>query len=235
MIKNKSIYKGNSNTPVVYKLIIGDKFYIGGTKRGLGHRRPQHLKTLEDNMHGNYKIQELYNQGKELEFEILEFCERDNVLNIEQKYLDMYKDDPNCLNICFVAGSVKGIKRTEEHMKAIGDGSRNFWLTAPADVIEARKTKLSRSLREGYASGRLKPHGKGRGPAGEKCYLSKLKEQDILRIYELRKQGTTHKEIAMMYNVTREAITMILNGKSWKTLYKEHFKPEDNNAKKESN
>ena len=235
MIKNKSIYKGNSNTPVVYKLIIGDKFYIGGTKRGLGHRRPQHLKTLEDNMHGNYKIHELYNQGKELEFEILEFCERDQVLEIEQKYLDMYKDDPNCLNIAFVAGSVKGVKRTEEHKKALGEGSRRAWRERPQVFTQERKAKVSKSLREGYASGRLKPHGRGRGPAGERCALSKLKEQDILRIYELRKQGTTHKEIAMMYNVTREAITMILNGKSWKTLYKEHFKPEDNNAKKESN
>lgn len=230
MIKNKSIYKGKSSTPTVYKLIIGDKFYIGGTKRGLGYRGSQHLRCLKDNEHGNYKIQELYNQGNKVEFEILEFCERDEVLNIEQKYLDLYKDDPNCLNIVFFAGSVKGIKRSKEHAKAIGDGSRKFWVTAPANVIEARKTKLSNTLREGYASGRLKPHRRGRGPAGERCALSKLKEKDILEIYELRKQGWTHKRISEVYNVTREGITMILNGKSWKDLYYKHFKTEDDNV-----
>lgn len=235
MIKNKSIYKKNSTTPTIYKLIIDNKFYIGGTKRGLGQRRPQHLLCLREKTHGNYKIQELYNQGHEVEFEILEFCERDQVLELEQKYLDMYKDDPNCLNIAFVAGSVKGIKRTEEHKKALGEGSRRAWRERPQVFTQERRAKMSKTMKEGYASGRIKKHGKGRGPAGEKCYLSKLKEVEILEIYQLRKQGMTHKNIAMMYNVTREAITLILNGKCWKELYKEHFKPEDNNAKKESN
>ena len=229
MIRNKNIYKGKSSTPVIYKLIIENKFYIGGTKRGLANRKSQHLACLRDGAHGNYKIQELYNQGKKIEFEILEFCERDEVLAVEQKYLDLAKDNPNCLNIVFVAGSVKGIKRSPEHIKAIGQGSSNFWKTAPKHVIEARKAKASKSMKEGYASGRIIPHGKGRGPAGEKCALSKLKEADVLAIYDLRKQGWTHKRIAEVYNITREAVTMILNGKSWRVLFNQHFKTEESN------
>lgn len=222
------MYKKHSETPCIYKLIIGDKFYIGGTKRGLGYRRPQHLACLRDGVHGNYKIQELYNQGKEIEIEILEFCERDEVLKIEQKYLDMYKDDPNCLNIAFVAGSQKGVKRTEAHKKAVGEASRKAWKEKPQVFNQERIAKMSSTMKEGYASGRIIPSRKGRGPAGEKCALSKLKEEDVLNIYDLRKQGWTHKRIATMYNITREAVTQILNGKCWVILYNQYFKKEWN-------
>lgn len=224
------VKKQNRMTPCVYRLVIGDKFYIGGTKRGLSHRSHQHKLRLRQQNHSNYKIQELYNQGKEIEFEILEFCEKDKVLDTEQKYLNLCKNNPNCLNIAFVAGSQKGVKRSEEHKKAIGDGSRKSWAERPQSFTKERLKKMSETIKEGYASGRIKAHGKGRGPAGEKCALSKLKEKDVLNIYQLRKQGLTHKEIALVYNVTREAVTMILNGKSWRKQYTRYFNMENNNA-----
>lgn len=227
-IKNKEMYKKNSKTPCVYKLIIGEKFYIGGTTRGLGRRKHQHSADLRDGAHKNYNIQELYDQGKEIEIEILEFCEKDQVLEIEQKYLDMAKDNPNCLNICFFAGSVKGITRGEEHKRAIGEGSRKSWKERPQVFNQERRTKMSNTMKEGYASGRIMPSCKGRGPAGEKCALSKLKEADVLDIYDLRKQGWTHKRIAAMYDVTREAVTQILNGKCWVILYDKYFSKELN-------
>ena len=227
-VLNKLVYKNNSSTPVVYKIIIEDKFYIGGTTRGLASRKSHHMAYLRNKNHKNYKMQELFNLGKEIEFQILEFCAKEDVIAIEQKYLDLYKDNPNCLNICFFAGSVKGVTRSPEHKKAMSEGSKRSWSERPQVFTDERKAKMLKTITEGYASGRLKPHGKGRGPAGSKCALSKLKEEDVLNIYELRRQGLTHKSISEVYNVTREAITMILNGKCWKVLYDKSFKREQN-------
>jgi len=45
---------------------------------------------------------------------------------------------------------------------------------------------------------------------------SKLTHDDIIKIIELRKIGLTHEKISNFYNVRRETITKILNGKRWK-------------------
>lgn len=50
---------------------------------------------------------------------------------------------------------------------------------------------------------------------GENNNFSKLKEKDIKKIFELRKQGLTQKEIAELIGCTRSNISYILNKKTW--------------------
>lgn len=226
----KHVFRGFGLKPAIYKMTIGDKYYIGGTTCGVSMRYSHHLNLLKQNAHRNYKVQEEFNKVNDAGIEIIEFCEKDKVLELEQHYLTLAKDDPNCLNIAFIAGSPKGIQRREEHKKAISEGAKKAWLTRPRKFTEEHRANMSKGLKAAYASGKIKSAGRGGGPPGERCALSKLKEKDILEIYELRRQGWTHKRISEVYNVTREGITMILNGKSWKHLYYKHFKTEDSNA-----
>jgi hypothetical protein len=51
---------------------------------------------------------------------------------------------------------------------------------------------------------------------GEKSSQSKLKEQNIHEIRELRASGKSYAAIGKIYNVTPELISMIIRGKAWK-------------------
>ena len=51
---------------------------------------------------------------------------------------------------------------------------------------------------------------------GSKCFFAVLKEADIPKIREYKKQGLTNTEIGKMYNVHRETIGYIIRGKTWK-------------------
>lgn len=58
-------------------------------------------------------------------------------------------------------------------------------------------------------------NGLNGGKKGEKSNFVKLKQTDIQKIFELRKQGYTQKEIAQVFNCTRSNISYILNKKTW--------------------
>lgn len=55
----------------------------------------------------------------------------------------------------------------------------------------------------------------GTHTSGEKSWNAKLTENDIGKILELLNTGYTHKWISDRYNVSRENITRIKNGKVW--------------------
>lgn len=53
---------------------------------------------------------------------------------------------------------------------------------------------------------------------GDKNYITKIKDQDVLKIRELINQGETNKEIAKIYAVNPSQISRIKNGKRRKHL-----------------
>ena len=61
-------------------------------------------------------------------------------------------------------------------------------------------------------------HGTVFRPQGEKCGTSKLKEEDIYKIRELRLTGMTLQKIADLFGVHKSLICKILRGKKWAHL-----------------
>ena len=62
----------------------------------------------------------------------------------------------------------------------------------------------------------------GRKPIiGEDHGQSKLREEDVLEIYKLSKEGVMGKDIANIFNISKALVSVILNGKNWKHLYEE--------------
>jgi transcriptional regulator with XRE-family HTH domain len=51
---------------------------------------------------------------------------------------------------------------------------------------------------------------------GSRQHLAKLTEADIPVIFELRSQGLRLRAIAERFGVTKNAITSVLNGKTWR-------------------
>lgn len=214
------VLKQEKKAPCAYKMIIGDKYYIGSTATGLTTRKAAHKYQLRKGIH-TLLVQEQYNKFKTTEFQLLELCDAADILKVEQKYLDLAKGDVNCLNMVWIAGKCTGVKRSEEHKRAVGLAALGNTYRKDSNYIMPQETKdkMSKKLREGYASGRIKPSCGGRGPAGEKQGMSKLTEVQVYQALELQANGWRHVDISGLFNVTRENITMIVTGKNWKVQY----------------
>mgnify|MGYP001615427873 FL=1 len=63
-----------------------------------------------------------------------------------------------------------------------------------------------------------KSKGRSYRNSGIKCPLSKLKEEDVLKIRELRKEGMTLVNISKIFNVTDANICDICNRKTWRHI-----------------
>lgn len=98
-MKSIGIYKIQS----VYK---PDRIYIGSSIN-IAKRWNLHLSLLRKNKHGNPKLQKHYNKYGEsdLQFSIIEYCDKKETLIIEQKFLNLYRP---YFNILIIAGSPLG-------------------------------------------------------------------------------------------------------------------------------
>ena len=72
------------------------------------------------------------------------------------------------------------------------------WCTASENQIHAFKTGLNKSRR------------------GEESNFSKLTNDDVKKVFELREEGFLQREIAEIVGCTKSNISCILRGKSWK-------------------
>lgn len=212
--------------PCVYKMTIGDKFYIGSTVQGLKRRREAHKWMLKNNCHSNSECSVAYEACKDISFEVLEVCGESECLDLENKYLEMYFDHPDCLNQARDSRSAKGTTRTEEHKAAISKAhkGKQYRLGIP-NSPEARE-RISAGLKKAWADGRM-IHAAKNQVYGEDHAHAKLTEADVYEIYSLRDQGLTHQSIADTFNVTRENVTIILNGRAWKRQYKKYYAKEN--------
>lgn len=78
----------------IYKIMIGDSFYIGSTEQSFVQRKRTHIRQLNQNKHYNYKMQSLFNKHKNIEFIILEEC-YENIKERELFYIQTLNPDIN--------------------------------------------------------------------------------------------------------------------------------------------
>lgn len=99
--------------PAIYKISSirkPERFYIGSAvepqKRWL-----RHLQELRKNKHCNTFLQAHYNAWSEADFlfEIIEECIPENLIWMEQYYIDLLKPK---MNLCQIAGSRTGIPQS---------------------------------------------------------------------------------------------------------------------------
>jgi len=86
--------------------------YVGSAINFRG-RKYGHFTDLKNKKHGNQHLQNHYNKyGKaDFQFSILEFCEKEKLIEREQLYIDTLRP---IFNICQIAGSSLGIKYSGE-------------------------------------------------------------------------------------------------------------------------
>jgi group I intron endonuclease len=101
----------------VYKITFKKYIYIGSTTI-FSKRKYEHLWALKKNIHTNPILQNIYNKHSknEIQFSIIEIVSIDKLIETEQKYINIYKEDKTLkiINILLIAGSSLGHKQTEE-------------------------------------------------------------------------------------------------------------------------
>lgn len=103
----------------IYKITntVNDHIYIGSSC-SLRHRIGRHFTDLRGNHHDNRHLQAAFNKYGEASFVwvVLELVEPDQLLALEQKYIDETKPQ---YNIAMVAGTCRGVVRSDAHRAAI--------------------------------------------------------------------------------------------------------------------
>ncbi len=97
----------------IYKIIDirNGKIYIGSSYR-LKYRFYSHNRELKLNNHRNKILQRIYNKyGNIFKFEIIEYCNKENLTEREQYWMDALKPEYNLLP---TAGNNSGFKHSDE-------------------------------------------------------------------------------------------------------------------------
>ena len=134
---------------------INGKIYIGSAEN-LATRKRNHFNDLRVNRHGNQQLQRSFNKyGKScFNFSILHECDIDMLIFFEQYFID---DIPvnRLYNICLIAGSSLGLKRSEESKKKmsisktgkkLSDEHRHKLSLAKTGKTRSREVRLKMSI-----------------------------------------------------------------------------------------
>lgn len=180
----------------VYKItnLTNNKLYIGSSIDIKG-RWAEHKRDLKNNKHHSTYLQRSWNKYGEnsFNFSIIEECNKDDLLDREQFYLDKYKSykKENGYNVAKDSSApMMGRKHSEETLIKLSEGVRN------------RDSSV-------WVRGENKPN-------------AKFKDEDIIQIKRLISEGYRIIDIARLYNVEGQTITQIKTGERWNHIKTEY-------------
>jgi len=136
----------------IYKIeskLKSERFYIGSATN-IEFRWLNHLCNLRKNKHHSIKLQRHYNKYGEsdLQFSILLGCNKEDLIKVEQYFIDSYNP---WFNICKKAGNQFGIKRSKKTLKKMSESHKGQtpWLKGKKLSEEAKK-RISNTAKERY-------------------------------------------------------------------------------------
>lgn len=99
--------------------LVNGKLYIGSAVN-LNARRDTHYSKLKNNTHHSPHLQNSYNKHSRevFKFEVLFTCPKEDLIRLEQYCINNYQPE---YNICQVAGSCLGVKRSNETKQKLRD------------------------------------------------------------------------------------------------------------------
>lgn len=169
----------------IYKIIskVNGYYYVGSSKEILGHcgRWRKHNWLLAHKKHHSRYLQRAWNKyGKDnFEFIIIEEIPNDQLLIVEQKYLDIAKKEKHkCYNMSFIAGRTEISDEMKRKISKANSGKNNGMYGSNQSgknnpmfgrhLSEESKKQISNSMK-GKNKGKNNPmYGKGHLIKGKK-------------------------------------------------------------------
>jgi hypothetical protein len=197
--QHKKYFLEKSKVGVVYKItnLINNDFYIGSSCN-LVKRYYTHLDHIRKNKSSCTRLIRAVNKYKEenFKFEILVECPKEYVLKLEQWFLNNLNPK---YNICKVAGSSLGTKRTEETKLKKSICQKEKWKNE--EYRAQHLENLSKNWRSGISH-----------------RMAKLTEEQVINIKKLLKEGFRPKQVSDKLNVSYYSVADIHRGKTWKNI-----------------
>lgn len=129
----------------IYKIInlVNNKIYIGSAVN-FNKRKNNHKSKLLMNKHHSKKLQNAWNKYgfENFEFEIIEECEKEKLIEREQYYIDLYNSFNEGYNCCPIAGSSLGAKRSDDFKRSQSDRNMGNSYGKGYKWTEENKNKL---------------------------------------------------------------------------------------------
>lgn len=187
--------------PGVYRILnteTGD-MYVGSSVNML-RRRNTHLWHLRRGDHQSPILTAAWEKYGESEFvfEVLEICEKSDLLTREQHYLDTLRPR---YNIALVAGSpMKGRKQSPEFCQMISEHNRNLWLDPDfrERILSARRGRHHSEETKQKMSQSHKKRGKTLTPEQKQrlldANLGRVVTEETRRRMSLAHTGLVHSE-----------------------------------------
>ena len=127
-----------------------NKIYIGSTIN-FKKRAQEHKRDLEKNNHINKHLQKSYNKGNKFTIEILEVCEKEQLILLETNYVLVNKsNDKNIGYNILIPGEMPKFKITEKHKEkmAIARRKKGYDLSClrTKEVIEKCRLKKYKKI-----------------------------------------------------------------------------------------
>ena len=206
----------------IYKITCkeNNKFYVGSTV-DFERRWTIHKSLLNNNKHHSKVLQNCWNKyGEDMfQFEVVETIDKqdkDFLLQREQYFLDTLKPE---LNICEIAGSCLGIKRTIEFginksLSQIGEKNHFFGKKHSDETKQKMKLKSTGRKHTSDTKEKISLSRKNKYKGTENPF-SKFSEEEIRQIRKMREQGMLFREIGKIFNSPRQTIASIINGKTY--------------------
>ena len=203
----------------IYRIrnLVNGKVYIGSAVN-IRHRWQLHIQQLRNNKHHSVKLQRAFNKYGEDNFtiEILEILEdRSLLLETEQKYMDKYNVVQEGYNVCPIAGSSLGVKRSEETRKKIGDLHRGrTWSEEAREKL--RQALLGKHITEEHRQHIIEGKQFIREETREKLRNSSSCKPVVC--LETRKRYRSASEAEREYNTSQGRLHNVLNKKDTSAL-----------------
>jgi len=213
-------YKGIAG---IYKISnsINENIYIGSAV-SLYSRYWSHKSLLLNNKHHNKKLQHFVNKYgfENLNFSVIELCNKEDLISIEQKYLDTLKPK---FNICKNAQNILGFKWTtkmKKHFSEIRKGKTTTGMLGkkhlPQTIEKIRAKAIKRGLSIKFMEASKKANT-GRKHTKEHRDLLAIKQSKISKAQakEIRakyKRGIYQKDIAKEYTISQRLVVRVIHG-----------------------
>lgn len=188
----------------IYKLILDDKIYIGSAIN-LYNRINLHKFQLLKNKHHNVLVQRKFNKIRQLNFEILEFCNKELLIKREQYHLDILNPE---LNLDRIANSRLGSKLSKQSIEKRKNTIRN-----KGGFKHSNEAKIKIGLAQLGVKRNEEIKLKTTGSNNPNSLFT---NEDIKNILELISTGIKIKDVATMYNCNRNTIARIKSNKTYK-------------------
>lgn len=91
----KAKHKGVSG---IYRMTIGEYYYFGSST-DVYRRKYQHQQELRASKHKNKFMQKVFKKYGEPTYEFVMACDRDSLIDLEQKFLNLHHGREFCMNL----------------------------------------------------------------------------------------------------------------------------------------